>query len=431
MPDLLPDLLSRLQEPRFTTLSLPKDLITPEYAGGSILNLPASICAWLGAPPLGAEPLADAVRADFSQTYRRVILLVVDGLGLNRFLTLADANPAAYPGLALWRRLLPDCTLAPLTSIVPSTTAAALTTLWTGQSPAAHGIVGYELWLREYGVVANMIKHNVASFNDEPGSLRRGGFQLDSALNLPVMGAHLAVHGIQTHAFQHISIARSGLSTMLLQGANGIPYVTQSDLWVTLSALIKSRPDNRQYIYIYWSDLDELGHRFGPNDERITREFDTFSLQLARFLHDLKQTAKGETLFLMTADHGQIFTPRVQTYELKHHPQFIGWLTVPPTGEKRFGYLYLHPRSESRLHEYVENTWHGKYRLFSAEQVRNAGLLGPGVPAATLKERMGDWVMLALEDAYWWWGDKENTMLGRHGGLSPEEMLVPLLILAS
>jgi hypothetical protein len=29
--------------------------------------------------------------------------------------------------------------------------------------------------------------------------------------------------------------------------------------------------------------------------------------------------------------------------------------------------------------------------------------------------------------AYLWWAPKENVLIGRHGGVSPEEMLVPFL----
>jgi hypothetical protein len=33
----------------------------------------------------------------------------------------------------------------------------------------------------------------------------------------------------------------------------------------------------------------------------------------------------------------------------------------------------------------------------------------------------------ARNDAYLWWADKENPLIGRHGGLSADEMIVPLL----
>ena len=41
---------------------------------------------------------------------------------------------------------------------------------------------------------------------------------------------------------------------------------------------------------------------------------------------------------------------------------------------------------------------------------------------------MGDWLVIPQSNGYFWWDSrKENTMLGRHGGFSPEEMLIPLM----
>jgi hypothetical protein len=154
MPDLTADLLPRLQAHRLPGLDLGEGFLYPNYDGFSLLNIPASLCRLLGAPSFGAQPLADELLKACGGEYQRVILLVVDGLGYDLLLRLWEA------GLGhIWKSFIPEGVFAPLTSICPSTTAAALTTLWTGASPAEHGIAGYELWLREYGVVANMILH--------------------------------------------------------------------------------------------------------------------------------------------------------------------------------------------------------------------------------------------------------------------------------
>jgi hypothetical protein len=42
-------------------------------------------------------------------------------------------------------------------------------------------------------------------------------------------------------------------------------------------------------------------------------------------------------------------------------------------------------------------------------------------------DRLGDWILIAQDDAYLWWSDRENPLLGRHGGLSSAEMLVPFV----
>lgn len=427
MPNLLPEFL-----PRVATYSLPlleagNDIVFPNFGGYSLANLPASICRWLGAPAFGAPPLADDLLTQVGGPFRHVILMVVDGMGLKQFQRVVQPEREKTLGASIWARLAPEAILAPLTSVVPSTTSAALTTLWTGRYPGQHGIVGYEVWLKEYGVIANLIFHSPSTFFGDLGSLKKAGFQPETFLPVPTIGPHLAQNGVGVYAFMHHSIARSGLSTMHLPGSNVIPYRTLSDLWVTLSELLDAHSSERTYSYLYWGDVDELSHRFGPENERVSLEFASFSLLLERFISSLKLKGRKNTLFIMTADHGQIFTPHNPDFDLKNHPEFVRCLVMMPSGEGRLSYVFLRSGRESQAQQYIEQAWPGQFRILPSELVLRAGLLGPAPLHPRLADRIGDWVVVPQGSAYWWWADKENPLLGRHGGLSPAEMLVPFL----
>lgn len=100
-----------------------------------------------------------------------------------------------------------------------------------------------------------------------------------------------------------------------------------------------------------------------------------------------------------------------------------------PSGENRLPYLYLHPGAEAKMNEYVDQTWNGQFRLMPSKQVLKSGLFGNHNIHPRLADRIGDWIAFPQEYAYWWWTEKDNLMLGRHGGLSRAEMLVPLLAL--
>ncbi len=427
MPNLVPALLQLLEQHRLPGLDVGTRVIYPHYQGYSLANVPSSVCGWLGVPPFGAPPLAETILNSLTGPFQNVILLLVDGLGLKQFQRLLQPEHEKTVGSSVWTRLLPEALLFPLTSVVPSTTSAALTTLWTGVLPAEHGIVGYEVWLKEYSVIANMIFHSPASFSGDTGGLKRAGFQPETFLPVPTLGPHLVKHGVQPYSFQPSSIARSGLSVMHMPQVNCVPYRTLSDLWVTLANLLESRPDERKYVYAYWGDLDELMHRYGPEDERVMLELASFSLLLERFLVGLHNRRRRNTLFLMLADHGQIFTPRNSSYELKNHPDLANCLSMLPSGEGRFSYLFVRPGREAQVQAYVAQAWHGQFRLLPVEQVARAGLLGDANRFPRLLDRLGDWILIAQDDAYLWWADRENPLLGRHGGLSSAEMLVPLV----
>ena len=61
------------------------------------------------------------------------------------------------------------------------------------------------------------------------------------------------------------------------------------------------------------------------------------------------------------------------------------------------------------------------------ETAIQSGLFGPGEVHPHLRDRVGDLIALAQNNAYLWWSRSENPLLGRHGGLSELEMLVPFL----
>ena len=425
MPDKSEKILPFISTHHLPGLDLGSDVISPNYEGYSLLNLPASICRLLGIPDFGGLPLKDELLNSTNHHFQRIVLFVLDGLGLYWFQSFLQNNPAS-----VWNKWMPQASLVPLTTVSPSTTSAALTTLWTGASPAAHGIVGYELWLKEFGVVANMITHSVMTFSGDTGGLRRAGFQPESFLSVPTLGPHLSSHGIQPYAFLHQSISRSGLSAMHLHQVNTYPFQNVGDMLVGLRNLLNDHTGESLYTFVYWGDLDELSHRFGPDNERVGIEFDAFSQIFAKhFLDRLTQAARKDTLLLVTADHGQVSTPKYKKYELSRHPALLQSLHILPTGENRLAYLHLRPGKEEFVRRYIEETWPGQFTLLPTAQVLSSGLLGPGKNHPRLEERLGDLVAIAHGDAYWWWAEKENPLLGRHGGLSPSEMLIPLYAL--
>lgn len=423
MLDLTAQILPRLQANRIPGVDLGDDLIYPAYQGASILNIPSSACRLLGVPEIGAEALLPEILDPVGDEIRRVILIVMDGLAFHRLQRwLADGSAP------VWNVLLKEGLLAPLTSITPSTTSAALTSLWTGRSPAEHGILGYEMWLKEYGVVANMITHSPITFRGEFGSLRHAGFNPESFLTLPTLGPHLAAHGVKAYAYQHLSIARSGLSEMLLRGVELRSFRTPADLWVRLRQSIESAPGERAYHWVYWDAVDYFSHHEGPDDERCAAEFTSFSAAFeASFLKRLPLALRQGTLLVLCSDHGEIATQPDPHYDLRSHPGLERRLHIRPSGENRLAFLFIRPGQTEAVREYIERTWMRQFSLMDAAYAAEAGLFGPGEAHPRLPDRMGELVLAAHGPAYLWWHPLDNFLLGRHGGLHPDEMLTPFL----
>ncbi len=423
MSDVTSEILPQITDFRIPGLPLDVSFIHPDYQGGSILNLPSTICQMLGAAPLGAEPLRSGLAVSPPGSVRRVILVLVDALSLHRLQRWMSDGTAP-----VWSRLVKQGQLAALTSVVPSTTSTALTSLWTGKSPAEHGVVGYELWLKEYGVVTNMILHSPITFGNESGSLMRAGFNPEQFLGLTTLGTHLASFGVRSYALQHRSILRSGLSQMFFKDVNPYGFFTSSELWVNLRHLIESNSTQRQYFWVYTGQIDHFSHYYHPDDERTAAEFGDFSYAFEQqFLDKLSPAARRGTLLILAADHGMIATQKDDHYDMRKHPDLSRLLHILPTGESRLMYLFVRPGHLDQVRIYFDQAWPGQFTFLDPGEGMSKGLFGPGRPHSRLADRLGDLIVAAKGDAYLWWPDRENPLVGRHGGLSREEMIVPLL----
>jgi hypothetical protein len=265
-------------------------------------------------------------------------------------------------------------------------------------------------------------------FQGDRGSLAKAGFRPEEFLQIPTLGPHLASHGVKVHAFQHFAIANSGLSRMFFPDVEVHGFSSLSDLWVSVRQLLEEQPTERLYTWVYWGEVDHLSHVYGPDDERVSADLATFSMAFERdFLSQLSAEARKDTLVILTADHGQVATRKDPHYEVSNHPGLSRRLHILPTGENRLMYLFVRPGQGEAVREHVERTWPNQFVTIEPGYALHAGLFGPGEIGAQIQERLGDLVVAARGEAYLWWAALENPLIGRHGGLTSEEMLVPFL----
>jgi hypothetical protein len=425
MPDHISSRYEHLQQPPSQWEDWPEDFIFPQYQGQAISNLPASICQWFGIPsPDYTQPFLPKIMDKAGNDIQKILVVLVDGLSFTRLTKWMEANPSL-----IWNKILQEGDLTPITSISPSTTSAAIPSAWTGITPLVHGIVGYEMWLREYGVVANMILHRPMSFQSPPDSLKQAGFNPKTYLPVPSLGEVLLKHKVPTHIFQHYSILDSGMSKMFMKGSNLHPFSTLSDLWISLRDLWEDTINQSLYTYIYWEAVDGLSHFHSPDDERPHAEFEWFSHGFEKlFLEQISAEARKGTLIVLMADHGQISTPNpAPQFELRSHPEFTNMLHIQPTGENRMAYLHLKPGKKNSVREYINTTWPDQFLILEIEKALDSGLFGPGKQHPQLLDRLGDLVVVSKGNSFLWWAEKKNPLRGRHGGLTIEEMIVPLL----
>lgn len=411
-------------EQELQNLNHNQEFIYPRYQGESILNIIPSCGSLFGLTDFQFPLLKEELLSPLQGEPQNIILVLLDALAYHRL----DRWLAEESDLG-WHQLREQGVYAPITSICPSTTSAAITSYWTDSAAVEHGIFGYEMWLKEHGVTANMIEHKPISYRSPGGGLDLAGFDPESFLPVSSITSRLLKEDIQVHAFQHFAIINSGMSEMFMNEAVRHPIATPEDLWISIRELVETRSSTRQYIWAYWSQLDGTSHLHGPDSERARADFLHFSRAYETFfLNKLDPTCRKNTLVILTADHGQITTdPGAEEYDLRNHPQFTGMLHLLPTGENRLAYLHVKPGKIEQVKGYIHETWPEQFQVMETETALQAGLFGPGKNHPDVHDRLGDLIVAAKGNAYWWWGQKPNPLIGRHGGLSPQEMLVPFL----
>jgi hypothetical protein len=422
MNDHTASYLPLLKNHKIASLDLGPEAIHPAYEGHSLLNLPASLTRWLEAPALEHPALDIPPLDEHVRDALQIVLVLIDAVSFDRFRSWIQEFVSDHPSL------FDGTILLPITSVAPSTTSNVLTTLWTGRSPAEHGILGYELFLKEYGMVANMITHSPAAMEGGAGLLYRAGFQPENELPVATLGPHFAKAGVEVTAFLANNIINSGLSRMHYPSVNLIGYRTVSDLWILVRRWAESKLASPRLIWVYYGAVDGISHTYGPDSEQAHSEFSTFlGTMIDSFVLKLDQKTRRQTLLLLLSDHGQIGTPSNPHFDLASHKTLLDRLHILPTGENRFVYLHPRPGQVEAVLEYIEQTWLHAFRNLHSGHALDAGLFGPGKPAGAARSRIGERIVLPQGNAYLWWAAKPDPLRGRHGGLSPEEMLVPLM----
>lgn len=403
----------------------PQGYWRPNYDGGGLLNLVGSIAAACGAPALGYPPL-EGVDLSRWRAARNLVLLLVDGMG-------GDFIERTSPDGLLHRHRA-----ATLTSVCPTTTACAIPTLMTGLPPAAHGLTGWDVYLEEIGAVTAVLPLVARGFR-----LAGGGSPIDPdrLFCYPKLYQRLPR---PSHVVTPARIADSAFSRTHSAGATVHPYFPVAHPWLDRLPFCRRRrdffgtlrrlchePGAPRFIYGYWPDFDHVAHSAGVDSPQAIAKFRDFENRLEAFLHDIRGT---DTVVIVTADHGFIDSPAARQIHVADHVAFGELLARPICGERRFAYCYVKPGTQADFEDYVRTVFAGRAEAWSREKLLDECWLGPGPDSGQLRSRVGDFVLAMKDD--WTLVDhvpdeKPLPMIGVHGGLSRQEMLVPLCVMAA
>ncbi|MGH9115761.1 MAG: alkaline phosphatase family protein, partial [Acidimicrobiales bacterium] len=324
--------------------------VLPDYSGPNLAGLvPALMSApgrrpeWVPAPVAGA---------------RQVVLFVVDGLG---WLQLRE-RPHLVPTLAAMAG-------GPITSVVPTTTATALTSLTVGAPPAEHGLVGYRFVVP--GPTGDEVL-NVLRWRTPSGDAKE--FAVPELVQpLPPFGGR-AVPVVSNRQFAGSPFSKAHQRDTPLTG-----------VWMPSSLVVEVRrllAAGEPLVYAYYEGLDKVAHFHGFGEH-----YEAEMVTVDRLVADLIDALPAGAALAVTADHGMVEVgPRARTLA----PGVMEEVSML-SGEARF--RWLHARSGAAgaddLARVVAAVYGDEAWVVTREQVEDEGWFG-GPFRPEVRARLGD-----------------------------------------
>ena len=387
--------------------------VLPDYDGGSIVNVAASILDAFGVEPPSAPLRPDLLPSGGLAGPGGTVLLVVDALGLSQLEAALTAG--CTPRLAQLIDTAPLGTQR-ITSIFPSTTTAALNSLATACVPAEHGVMGHMLWLEEVGAVVNMLTFYPVG-GDTPISenvVRR----------VPTLYERLAAAGVPSTLITDFAFEGTPFTNLLTEGSRFAGYGGLSQIPYQLELALQAAAGPAFYS-LYWPLIDTLSHFHGPDHAatpspacRVEMEF--IDLMVGKVADVC--AGHGCTLVVI-ADHGQ--TPLYPERALPVEGELRAALSGAPGGARRALYLsgvdVESVYADTRLAAGVD-------LAIATDDAIAAGWFGG--PCDGVRSRLGDVIILAGEGVQFLYdyGRGTYTQSGSHSGLTSQEMVVPLIV---
>jgi hypothetical protein len=364
--------------------------ILPDYLGPNVRGIVPALLGptdWSALPSWFPEPIRHA---------DQVVLLILDGLGWDQFQRHAEHLPVlnTLQGRAI-------------TTVAPTTTATALSSIATGLTPGEHGLIGYRMLVK--GEVINVLRWMGDHKEGQGGDRRRSLPPREIQPFQPFMGVEVPV-------ISPSELEGSAFTEAHLRGSRPVGYRASSAIAVEVRRQLAA---GERFVYAYYGSIDKTAHErgFGEYYEAELRTAD-------RLVGDVLEALPAGAALLVTADHGQV---EVGDRVIHPSPELLA-MVVMQSGEGRFRWWHTGrvPPDEvckAAIDAHGDVAW-----VVTREQTLDEGWFGPTV-SPPVAARLGDVAIVAREPVSFY--DPLDAgafpLVCRHGSLTSAEVLVPLL----
>jgi hypothetical protein len=327
------------------------------------------------------------------------VVFLVDGLGSRLLERYAHAAPFLAGMLA---------NQAPGTAGVPSTTATSLTSFGTGLTPGVHGLVGFTSRVPGTDRLLNALlwDKDVDPLEWQPHPTAFTG----------VRGLGGSVTVVNKREF-----AGSGLTVAAHRGAD---YVGADKVGERIAAAQATSRERTSLTYLYDGDLDWTGHRYGVSSSQWLQQLAMVDAEAEQ----LREALPSDVRLLVVADHGMIDSPLESRLDIDDHHELRAGVALVG-GEARFRHLYCQGGAVADVVAAWTEVLGDRADVMTRESAIRRGWFGDVAPGVlprlgdVIVASRGDTAILSTTDFPY-----EATLVGLHGSLTPDEMLIPMVV---
>ncbi len=345
---------------------------------------------------------------------KRGFVLCLDGFGFKE-LAQSDRFLRLYPHFGTW-----------ITSVFPTITSCALSSLYQGLPPARHGILGHYVWKDSPGGVVDMLKMQV---DGARWPLVSAGFDVQTWKREPGILESPASEGLPGYQLLHHSITNSGLSTYSYGKANLVGFSETLEGFTKAARILRDIPQG--WVGVYLATVDTLSHALTGDAPQVGMAVRQIEEAVRWMASTLPRDVADDTVFYVVADHGQ------NTLQTTHHwsQEQKDWLLSHCRGlgfSGRVLHYYAKPGTEAELVGWLRAAIGEFGQVFPFDEAKE--LAGPATDEAWVRRGLGDAVVVLRSGHNW---DKEgllkkrkvypSELISQHGALTWDEMFVPML----
>jgi type I phosphodiesterase/nucleotide pyrophosphatase len=379
------------------------ELLRPDHDSPNLLQLSRALARLCGVDGIeetdGIRRIEDAIGR-----HDHYILVLVDGMGMH----LVDRLPPADP--------LRAALAMELQTVFPSSTAPALTTLATALPPAQHAVPGWWTYLPDAAVTATILPFS-ERFSEAPL-----GIDVSSAFPAPVMPARFR------RGCFWVSPKPIAGSVYSRYSSGDAPHTGYRSLTLAIEIIERriAAADAPTYTYFYIPFIDTAEHDHGPDAPQVTRMF----ANVRRRLRLLTEALRGRARIIVTADHGQVGVSEGHRHILDRGDPLVAMLRHPPSCEPRASAFHVRDGARERFAAAFRERLGDRFALLTVDEVSALRLLGPTPLSAETHRRLGDFMAFprGLDVILYEPKPKLRAMKGFHGGLTRDEMRIPLIL---